>query len=56
MRGSAHFDFASSAAMHRHNVIVAARRDSTRRAIVTDASIGPVITPNSTGLGMSVRF
>jgi len=48
---------ASSAAMHQHGVIVAAERDSTRRAIVTDASIGPVVMPSGgAGVGMSFRF
>jgi hypothetical protein len=48
---------ASGAAMHRHRAIVAAQQDSTRRPIVTDASVGPVVAPNgAVGLGMSLRF
>jgi len=48
---------AAGTAMHSHNQFLAAQRDSTRRPVVTDASIGPVVTPNgSTGIGMSFRF
>jgi hypothetical protein len=48
---------ASGAAMQRHRVILAAQRDSTRRPIVSDASVGPVVTPNgAAGLGMALRF
>lgn len=48
---------ASGAVMRRHGVILAAQRDSTRRAIVTDASIAPIVTPKgAAGLGMSLKF
>jgi hypothetical protein len=43
--------------MHQHRVIVAAQRDSTKLAVVTEASISPLDAPNGgAGLGMSVRF
>jgi hypothetical protein len=48
---------AAGTAMHAHHQIFAAQRDSTRRPVVTDASIGPVVAPNgSAGIGMSFRF
>jgi hypothetical protein len=47
---------ASGAAMHRHGMIVAAQRDSTHRAVLSEASIGPIVTPGGTGLGVSLRF
>jgi len=43
---------AAGNAMHAHHQILATQRDSTRRPVVTDASIGPVVTPNgSAGSG-----
>ena len=48
---------ASGVVMHRHRVILAAQRDSTRRAIVSDASIAPMVMPNGApGLGVTLRF
>jgi hypothetical protein len=47
----------SGLAMHQHRVIVAAQRDSTRRSVVTEASVSPVVMPNGgAGLGMTLRF
>jgi hypothetical protein len=48
---------ASAVAMHQHRVIVAAQRDSTKRSVVTTASVSPVVMPNgAAGLGMTLRF
>ncbi|MGH7618672.1 MAG: hypothetical protein ACREPM_15740 [Gemmatimonadaceae bacterium] len=48
---------ASATAMHRHGVIEAAQRDATRRPIVAEASIAPIVTANgSPGLGLNVKF
>jgi hypothetical protein len=47
----------SGRAMHKHRVIVAAQRDSTKRSVVTEASVGPLVTPNgNAGLRMAFRF
>lgn len=45
----------SAIAMHQHRVVLAAQRDSTKRA--TAASVAPLVTPNGgAGLGMTLRF
>jgi len=45
----------SAIAMHQHRVVLAAQRDSTKRA--TEASVAPLVTPNGgAGLGMTLRF
>jgi hypothetical protein len=47
----------SGLSIHQHRVIAAAQRDSTQRAVVSDAAIGPVVTPTgNTGLALSIRF
>jgi hypothetical protein len=38
-------------------MILAAQRDSTKRAIVTDASIAPMVTPKGgAGVSLALRF
>ncbi len=48
---------ASAISMHQHRVILAAQRDSTKRSVVTEASVVPVVSPSGgAGLGMTLRF
>lgn len=48
---------ASGIGMHQHRMILAAQRDSTKRAIVTDASIAPMVMPNGgAGVSLALRF